>query len=176
MGTIRFVLRTDKPNKDGYSPIQLIYQLSGVRKYYKTGEKLRPENWNTENQQALYLDKKTAKKLLPQAPYNFLPSNKEIEEINGNLQAIRKDLSDIENRFKLNKEVYSAEMVIDSLKENRTPLTKKKEQTNLVFDFIDQYIQDNKASREPASMCVFKSELNFIKPHFSKEIFHLHVC
>jgi integrase len=157
MGTIRFVLRTDKPNKDGYSPIQLIYQLSGVRKYYKTGEKLRPENWNTENQQALYLDKKTAKKLLPQAPYNFLPSNKEIEEINGNLQAIRKDLSDIENRFKLNKEVYSAEMVIDSLKENRTPLTKKKEQTNLVFDFIDQYIQDNKASREPASMCVYKS-------------------
>jgi integrase len=157
MGTIRFVLRTDKPDKDGCSPIQLIYQLSGIRKYYKTGEKLRSENWNPENQQAIYLDKRTAKNLLPKVVYNLLPSSKEIEEINGNLLSIKKEVSDIESRFKLNKVIYSAEMVIESLRENKAPLIKKNEQTNLVFDFIDKYIQDNKASREPASMCVYKS-------------------
>ena len=64
MGTIRFVLRTDKADKEGLSPIQLIYQLSGQRKYFKTGDKLRSENWDPENQQAIYLDKKAAKKLL----------------------------------------------------------------------------------------------------------------
>jgi hypothetical protein len=114
MGTIRFVLRTDKPDKDGCSPIQLIYQLSGIRKYYKTGEKLRSENWNPENQQAIYLDKRTAKNLLPKVVYNLLPSSKEIEEINGNLLSIKKEVSDIESRFKLNKVIYSAEMVIES--------------------------------------------------------------
>lgn len=157
MGTIRFVLRTDKPDKEGCSLVQLIYQLSGQRKYFKTGEKLRSENWNPKIQQAIYLDKKSAKKLLPGVVYDLLPLSKDVEDINANLIAIKKEIIDIENRFKLNKVVYSAEMVVDSLKENRAPLTKKKEQTNLVFDFIDKYIQDNKASREPGSLCVYKS-------------------
>lgn len=157
MGTIRFVLRTDKSDKDGLSPIQLIYQLSGQRKYFKTGEKLRLENWEPKEQQAIYLYKKTAKKLLPNVAYASLPSFKEVEDINANLTTFKKEIVDSENRFKLNRIQYSAEMVIDSLKENGAPLTKKKEQTNLVFDFIDKYIQDNKASREPASLCVYKS-------------------
>lgn len=157
MGTIRFVLRTDKADKEGLSPIQLIYQLSGERKYFKTGDKLRSENWDPENQQAIYLDKKAAKKLLPGVTFNLLPSAKEIEEINSIVISFKKEVSDIEKRFQLNGVVYSPEMVISSLKEARNPTTKKKEATNLVFDFIDKYIQDNKASRERGSLCVYKS-------------------
>jgi site-specific recombinase XerD len=163
MGTIRFVLRTDKPNQDSLSPIQLIYQVSGQRKYFATGKKLRSENWNPETQQAIYLDKKTAKKLLQKVDYNLLPSSKEIEEINANLLSMKKEISDIENLFKLNKQVYSAEMVIDSLKETRTPLTKKQERSNFVFDFIDRYIEDNKSTREKGSLGVYKSLKKHLK-------------
>jgi integrase len=157
MSTIRFVLRTDKADKEGLSPIQLIYQLSGQRKYFKTGDKLRSENWDPEKQQAVYLDKKTAKKLLPHVTYNLLPSAKEIEEVNAGLIALKKEISDIEKRFKLNSVAYSSDMVVSSLKEARNPITKKREDTNLVFDFIDKYIEDNKASREAGSMSVYKS-------------------
>lgn len=157
MGTIRFTLRSDKPDKDGVCPVQLIYQLSGQRKYFNTDEKLLPKNWDPENQQAVYLDKKAAKKLLPHVNFNSLPSSKQVENINAGMVAMRKEISDIENRFKLNGIPYSVDMVIEDMKESRQPVIKKKEQTNLVFDFIDNYIRDNKASREPASMCVYKS-------------------
>ena len=53
MGTIRFTLRSDKTDKDGLCPVQLIYQLSGQRKYFKTGDKLRSENWDPEKQQTV---------------------------------------------------------------------------------------------------------------------------
>jgi site-specific recombinase XerD len=92
-----------------------------------------------------------------------LPSSKEIEEINANLLSMKKEISDIENLFKLNKQVYSAEMVIDSLKETRTPLTKKQERSNFVFDFIDRYIEDNKSTREKGSLGVYKSLKKHLK-------------
>lgn len=157
MGTIRFVLRADKPDKNQKCPIQLIYQVSGSRKYFNTGERLIAENWDQEEQQAKYLDKKSAKKLLPKVDFSLLPMAKDIDYINNNLFAIKKEVNDIENRFKVNGIVYSADMLIESLKENRSPITKKKEPTNLVFDFIDKYIEDNKASRERGSLGVYKS-------------------
>jgi hypothetical protein len=102
MGTIRFVLRTDKPDHDGMSPIQLIYQLSGQRKYFKTGEKVSKENWSSENQQAIYRDKKYAKRLVPGIDFDLLPSFKEVADINANLTSFKKEITDIEHRFKLN--------------------------------------------------------------------------
>ncbi|MDB5250423.1 MAG: hypothetical protein JWQ40_4817, partial [Segetibacter sp.] len=42
MGTIRFALRTDKALKNGTSPIDLIYQVSGQRKFFRTDLKLYP--------------------------------------------------------------------------------------------------------------------------------------
>ena len=65
MSTIRFALRIDQPDKDGQCLVQGIYQISGQRKYFTTEKKLRPENWNPDEQKAIFLDKKFAKKLLP---------------------------------------------------------------------------------------------------------------
>jgi len=90
MSTIRFVLRSDKKNKDGTCPIQLIYQISGQRKYFKTKQRLFSENWDPGEQKAIYLDKKVAKKMLPNIDYDLLPSSREVEEINNTLTSTKK--------------------------------------------------------------------------------------
>jgi integrase len=48
-------------------------------------------------------------------------------------------------------------MVIDKLKENRSSTTKKTEPNTILFDFIDKYINDNEATREPGSLTVYRS-------------------
>ena len=171
MGTVRFVLRTDKPNKNGTSPIDLVYQIDGKRGWYRTKENLFPENWDSSisktgkkvfSQKAIYLERKTAKKFLPAVDYDLLPLSKEVEAINTKLNLYRKEVADIEQRFELNKILYSVKMVIAGFKENRSTTTKTEAPTNQVFDFIDKYIEDNKASREPGSMSVYRSLKNHL--------------
>ncbi len=53
MGTIRYTLRKDKPLKNGTAPVELVYQVKGQRKYYRTDKKLFPENWDPEKQVAI---------------------------------------------------------------------------------------------------------------------------
>ena len=49
MSTLRFNLREDKPDKSTKCPLELIYQVSGQRKYYLLKEtKLNPINWDAE--------------------------------------------------------------------------------------------------------------------------------
>src|SRR5258708_5556660 len=63
--TFRFWLRDDKPNKDGSAAIHLIYSIQGQRKYYAIpGVKLFSVNWNADEQQAIYVEKKAARKKL----------------------------------------------------------------------------------------------------------------
>ena len=82
MGTIRFKLRTDKPDKDGYSPLELIYSVSNQRKKFSTGIKLLSEYWDRKEQSVIYLDKRTAKKLLPTIDFDKLPNTDEVAEMN----------------------------------------------------------------------------------------------
>lgn len=163
MSTIRFVLRTDKPDQSGLFPVQLIYQVSGQRKYFASGEKLRSENWDSVGQQALFLNKKEAKKLLPTTNYDSLPTSKEIENINSNLIALKREVAEIESRFELNKVIYSPAMVVQALKDNRSPLTKTEAPANHLYDFIDKYIEDHKTTREPGSLSVYKSLKNHLQ-------------
>lgn len=163
MSTIRFVLRTDKPNKEGVSPVELIYQINGERKYFRTKEKIRAVNWNDKDQKAIYLDKKTAKKLLPTIDYNLLPSLNEVEAINTKLGSFREEVKNIEKRYELNGVIYSVEMVVACLKQARTVITKKEAPINQVYEFIDKYIEDNKTSREKGSLSVYKSLKNHLQ-------------
>src|SRR4028118_825159 len=113
MGTIRFALRTDKPLKNGTSPVDLIYQVSGQRKYYRTEIKLQPCSWDPNTQKAVYVDKKQAKAL--SVDFNLLPASNEIEEYNRYLHKLSSLVLDIEKRFKLDGVAYSSSMVIDRL-------------------------------------------------------------
>lgn len=166
MGTTRFVLRTDKPDKEGRSPIQLVYQLKGKRingryvhakKYLNTGEKIHQPNWGSEKQCAIFLNKKQSKELLPDFDHDLLLLNKEVDALNNRLSSLKKEVADIETRFELNRIIYSPEMVIQALKDNRAPTTKTEAPSNQLFDFIDKYIEDHKATREPGSLSVYKA-------------------
>jgi site-specific recombinase XerD len=157
MGTIRYVLRTDKIDMKETNPVQLVYQISGQRKYFTTSIKLRTENWNSEKQIGVYLDKKNAKKLLPAVGYNDLPNSGEIDSINSDLANLKREISEIETKFKLNRIPYSATMVIEALKEAKTPTTKKSHSSNEVYEFIDRYVTDNKATRKAASLGIHKA-------------------
>ena len=163
MGTTRFILRNDTSNKDGKFSLRGIYSVAGVRKYIKIKESLYQENWDPDLQRAVYLEKKRAKQLLPNIKYNMLPSAKEVDEINNTLIALRTQIKKIENRFDDDRIEYKASDVVKALEGNKTK-TKDEAPTNQVFDFVDKYIQDNKASREPGSMCVYKS----LKRHLSE--------
>ena len=157
MSTIRYVLRTDKPLKNGKSPIDLIYQVSGQRKYYRTNLKLFAENWDQEKQNAIYLEKKAAKKLLPSIDYDKLPTAKDIQEMNIELSQINNHISNIEKAFEINKVPYSSQLVVDRLKLNYNNLTKKEALSNTVFDFIDKFIEEGKSSKEPSSLAIYKT-------------------
>jgi len=157
MSTIRFVLRSDKIQKSGHAPVEMIYQISGQRKYYNTGQKVKPPNWNSDDQQAVYIDKRTAKKLQPPTDHNSLLTENETKAINIKLDDLKKQIGAIEQRFELDKVVYSAELVIDQLKASKSLTTKKTAPSKILYDFIDKYIDDHKATREPGSLSVYKS-------------------
>jgi len=163
MGTIRFVHRIDKTLKNGTSPIDLIYQVSGQRKYYRTEIKLHPCSWVADTQKAVYVDKKKAKSL--SIDFFSLPGFSEVEEFNTYLQKLSTSLIDIEKRFKMDSIAYSSEMVIEKLNEQRKSTTKKEEPSNILFDFMQKYIDDHKNSREGSSLAVYRSVKNYLQEY-----------
>lgn len=157
MGTIRFELRNAKADKDGKAPIRLIYQVKGQRKYYNTGQKMLPESWDKKEQKAIYLDKKAARKLFSGINYELLLAASEVKDVNNDLDGLIREIEAIEKRFEMDKIVYSAEMVVERLKADKTPNTKKEAPSNILFDFIDKYINDHKATREAGSLSVYRA-------------------
>jgi integrase len=163
MATIRMELRTDKPDKTGHLPIRLIFSTSGQRKYFNTRFKVRLENWDPTTSQAIYLDRAKAKKLLPSVPYNILPTDKEVSEINDGMLGLRLRVWKIMDRFRLNDVKYSADMVVTTLKHEVGKATKKEAPTNEVFVFIDKYITDHAGTREPGSLSVYRALKNHLQ-------------
>src|SRR6516162_3854080 len=115
MATIRFELRSDKIYKDGKSPIRVIYQIRGQRKFYPTSNKCFLANWDTESQKAICIDRKKAKKLAPGIMYDLLLSEKEAEAINSSLDGIKNDIDRVETRFRLDGITLTPKGVMDSL-------------------------------------------------------------
>ena len=157
MGTLRFEIRTDKIDEKGTVPVRLVYQIKKQRVRYNTGLKCFPINWSADNQRFIFVDKKTAKAKLPAVDYDLLFAGKEVDAENNKLADLTQQIKNIEQRFELDKTPYDAEMVIDKLKENKTPIVKKIEPRTFFYDFVDQYIQDHDATRKRGSLTVYKS-------------------
>jgi integrase len=170
MSTLRFNLRADKPDKSTKCPLELIYQVSGQRKYFLLKEtKLNPINWDAEKQLAVYVNPAKAKKILPADLHKDLDTvvllATEIETVNDSISKVKADIKDIEKRFELDKEPYTASMVIDALKGNTPHKTRKEEHRELLFDFMDKYIADHTASREAGSLTVYRSVKNHLEAY-----------
>ena len=166
--TLRFWLRTDRANKDGSSPIHLVYQIQGQRKYYAVPDtKLFEVNWNADDQKAVYVDKKTAKKLAPNIDYDKLLTSTDVAEFNSKLEEVKSDVRDVEKRFELDKIAFTPEMVIDGLKHQKQPRTKKKEPSVNVVDFITSFVKDSSGTHKPGTLKVYTGLANHLS-HFEE--------
>lgn len=155
MSTIRFQQRTDKTDKNGYAPIRIIYQVSGQRKYFPTTLKCIPANWEADNQQALFFDKKAAKKLEPATDYETFLTDAQVKEFNGKLKGYLTDIENIEKRFSLDKVIYTPQMVIDAFTGIRQPEAKKDDPGKSVIAFIKQFVEDSKATHKAGTLKVY---------------------
>ena len=155
--TIRMELFSPRIDKTGKAPLRLIYQISGERKFIYTGIKLFPANWDSENQKGVYLDKKSAKSLIPLIDFYLLPSAKDVYEINRSIDTLCSEIRNIEKRFELDKIRFNAEMIIDKYKELHSPNTKRSQPKKIVSDYIDKYIEEQKTSKAPNSLKIYKA-------------------
>jgi integrase len=156
-GTIKVYPRVDKILKNGKAPIELLYSVKNQRKYYNTGERIYPKYWNKERQQGFYIPIREAKKLFPGIDPDLLLTESEINDLNDKLWTLMRAIDNHEKDFLRKKIPFDSQMVIDLLKSDKTPTLKITEPKNLVFDFIEQYIRDNSATRVKGSLSVYKA-------------------
>jgi integrase len=161
--TLRFWLRTDKPNQDGSAPVHLIYQIKGDRKYYAIpGVKVFPVNWDAKEQKAVYRSKKQAKETDPKADYSRLLSENDVDKINEVLLNVKNNVADIEREYKKAKVAIDVEMVINKLKSAKEPETKKIDAKTNIADFIINYIKEANQFKE-GTLKEYKTLANHIK-------------
>lgn len=168
IGTLNFVLRTQKTLKNGKAPIYLTYSIHRVRIFNSINRySIFPDYWDIDSQRAKYIPQREARKLMPDVLPNDLLTETEINEINDEIDKVKVNIQEIENKFEALKKPFSSQMVIDELKaiDAVNPKTKKEEQTGLVFDFIDQYVSENEATREKGSLSVYKSVKNHLQAY-----------
>lgn len=163
-GTVRFNLRTDKKRKNGKAPIELIYSLHGQRKYVNTGVEVYPFLWDSKGESAYYMSKAEAKKEYPLYNYNLFPSVAEVSELNDSLSGLRHEVKKVEDILEAKGIRYTSTDVTNELKARKTANkpTKKEDAKNYLLDFIDQYVQDAKASRNPGTIKVYITTRNHI--------------
>ncbi|MBC7759599.1 MAG: phage integrase SAM-like domain-containing protein, partial [Phormidesmis sp. FL-bin-119] len=168
VGTLNFVLRTQKTLKNGKAPIYLTYSIHRVRIFYSINKhSIYADYWDADSQRAKYIPQREARKLLPHLSVHDLLTETEINNINDDIDSTKVCIQDIENKFEALKKRFSSQMVIDELKLNDAvnTITKKEEATGLVFDFIDQYLIENEATREKGSLSVYKSVKNHLQAY-----------
>jgi len=155
MGTVRFEQRIDKTDKQGYAPIRIVYQVSGQRKYFPTTVKCLSHNWDANEQEAVFIDKKSAKRLEPSLKYEVFLTEAQVKELNGKLLGYASDIENVEKRFTLDKIVYTPQMVIDALATIRQPEAKKDDPGKSVIAFIHQFILDSKGTHKAGTLKVY---------------------
>jgi integrase len=141
MSTLRFILRTDKPDKEKLSPIQVIFSVAGQRAYYEPGIKLPKSAWDKDSQQVIA---------------NGITKT-EKREVEAKLLDLEDQIKKAEQLFQLQKEAYTSASVIDRIKADNGKLGVKKQSSKALFAFIDQYVEDNAATRVKGSLQVYKS-------------------
>lgn len=163
MGTFRFELNNYRKDKDGKTPVRLIYSVNNNRKVLSTGAAIYSEMWDQTEQEVIYLTKKQAAKKLPLIPFTDLPLSHEVDVINDKLDGIVQAIKNIEQRFKLDKVAFSAEMVVNKYKEALIPETKKDQSHELVPFYIDKYVNEQRNILAPGSLKVYGN----VKHHLS---------
>lgn len=157
-----FELRRDTANKKGEHPVIINVRVAGNRRKLSTGITLLPEQWDNDNQQAIYIGRKEAKQLLPHIDPDLLPMQDDIKRINAELCSIADEVSGIATKFEIDRIPYTAETIINEFKGKRKPKAQKIDPKHYLVDFIDQYVNDAKATRNEGTIKVYVTTRNHI--------------
>src|SRR5690606_35868331 len=107
--TTNLILRTDKKNLKGESPIALTVSVAGTLKKLSTGVSILPELWDHENKKVRYLNRQTAKKFLPSMDYDLMPQADDVKRMNGSLAAMMERAEKIASRYDLDGIPFTVE-------------------------------------------------------------------
>lgn len=135
---------------------------AGNRRKLSTGVTLLPEQWDVKNQQAIYINRKDAKKLLPHINPDTLPLADDVKRINSELKEIIARVEGIATKYEIDKKPYDAETVVSEFKATAAPKAKKIDPKYYLVDFIEQYINDVKSTRNIGSIKVYNTTRNHI--------------
>src|SRR5690606_33532626 len=165
--TLRYVLRPDLENKKGEQPINLLIHLSSQRKKLSTGINLIPELWSNDNQRIINMTSKL--KIQLEKKYgDSLPNKQFLFQYQDELLDLKNKIRKIEENFRSEGVSYSIEMLVDKIRENRQTKIKKEDTSNLIYDFIDQYVSENELTRARGSLMVYKSLKKYLQGYESK--------
>lgn len=159
-------------NKHHAIPVDVIYSLHGSKATASLDLSIPIYNWHFRThpttgkqknmQEAIYVSEREATRM--GAPKSIALLTKiEVDRINSDLLACRVTIGDIERRLDAkcaeSGGTFTSDDVIAEFKAmlGQKSTTSKGEPANLVFDFIDQYIAENSATRAPGSLQVYKS-------------------
>jgi integrase len=160
--TVRFKLRVDLVNKKGEAPLMLVVHLGGQKKLVSTGIRLLPDLWSADRQEIKDVTAKQ-KAALESKFGDSVPQKSTLILYQDELFDLKSRIRQIEESFRQQNIVYDLEMLIEQTKASKIPKIKESEPTDLVFDFIDQYITENELSRVKGSMVVYKSLKKHLK-------------
>jgi len=163
VGTLNFVLRSQKTLKSGLVPVYLTYSIHRARIFYSLDAAVFPVNWDDDKRRAQYLTDKEAKAVGINKSQLLMRS--EVDIINDSILQVTMKIEAIERKFLANEQEFSSEMVINQLKGKQSAVTKKEEKKGLVFDWMDKYISDHESIREKGSLTVYKSVKNHLKAY-----------
>lgn len=133
MGTVRFELRTDKKDKLQRHPVRMVYQVRGDRAYYNTGSKCVVENWGGAGQRFVFRKTKAGEGAM---------SDREVRVANMALDALERDILDIETRLSLDKKPIKAKGVIEELNRMRPDIERKDDPGTRVTAFIERFVSE----------------------------------
>lgn len=160
--SVKFVLRHDLEDKKGQQPLMLVLHLGGKRKLISTGIKLIPDLWSADKQEIVDMTAKQ-KANLEKKFGSAVPPKSYLLQYQDDLLEIRNKVRQIEEGFRAKELPYDLEMITGKIKESKKEIIKKSEPTELVYDFIDQYIEENGVTRVKGSMVVYKSLKKHLK-------------
>src|SRR5690554_1982242 len=133
--TLRFELRQDKVNRRGEHPVILVVRVAGQRRKIATGITIQSELWDNENQKIAILTQKQKTQVQKKYAEN-IPSKNQLVHYQEELSSLVNRIRGLEAKFLYEGISYSADMVLESLKDTVTVKTKKEDPSNLVYDFI----------------------------------------
>lgn len=167
--TINVILRTDKRNADGRHPIVITVSVANQLKKLSTGISIFPEQWDADSKEIKYLNRKTAKELLPNFDFDLLPSTEDIKAKNLDLKTIVSNIEKIAQRYNLDNIPFSSADIIENYKRLYLNKGKKEEPEKHVFDYIDRYIEENTNTRAKGSLSVYKALKNHLQSYEKKK-------